>query len=62
MEWSTTVEVAKVFLDDATITQARTTAAAEVSRATCCLVQTGQIIFDLDGKLIEEWDEKVKKD
>ena len=52
-------EVAKVLPDDATITQAETTAAA--ARAMCCLVQTGQIVFDLDGNLIEEWDKNAKK-
>ena len=54
MEWRTVVEVAKVFLDDATITQAETTAAVEAARAICYPVQTGHIIFDLDGHLIEE--------
>ena len=39
MEWRTTVEVAKVLPDDATITQAETTAAVEAARAICCLVQ-----------------------
>ena len=61
MEWTTTVEVAKVLPDDATITQAETTAAVEAARAICCLVQTGQIIFDLDGNLIEEWDKTAKR-
>ena len=30
-------------------------------RAICCLVQTGQIIFDLDGHLIEESDSIGKR-
>ena len=50
MAWRTIVEVAKVFPDDATVTQAETTAAVEAARAICCLLQTGQIIFDLDRK------------
>ena len=61
MGWRTVVEVAKVLPDDATITQAETTAAVEAARAICCLVQTGQIIFDLDGNLIEEWDKNVRR-
>ena len=55
MEWRTTVELAKVFPDDATITQPETTAVVEAARAICYLVQIGQIVFDLVGNLIEEW-------
>ena len=56
----TTVEVAKVLPGDATITQAETAAAVEAARATSCRAQTGQIIFGLDGNLIEEWDKNAK--
>ena len=59
MEWRK-VEVAKVFPYDATITQAETIAAVEAARAICCLVQTGQIIFDLEGNLIDEWTKTLK--
>ena len=55
MRWKTVVEVAKVLLDDATITQAECTAAVEAARAICCLARTGRICFDLDGHLIEDW-------
>ena len=41
--------------DDATITQAETTAVVEAARSICCLVQTGQI--NKGGKLIEEWNQ-----
>ena len=51
----------KVLLDDATVTQAETIAAIEAARAICCLVQTGQIIFILDGSLIEEWDKNTNR-
>ena len=61
MEWRTKVEVAKVPPDDATISQAETTAAVEAARATCCLDQSGQNIYDLDGKLIDEWDKSAKR-
>ena len=61
MEWKTAVEVARVLADDATMTQAGTTAAVEAARAIGCLVHTGQIIFDLDGNLVEEWDKHAKK-
>ena len=63
MEWRTIiVEIAKVFPDDAPITQAETTNAVEAARAICCLVQAGQIIFALGGNLIEEWDKNTKED
>ena len=45
MEWNTIVEVANVLPDDATITQAETTAAVDAVTAICYLVHTGQIIF-----------------
>ena len=61
MEWKITVEVAKVLPDDATITQAETTAAVDAVTAICCLVHTGQIIFDLDVNLIEEWDKNTTR-
>ena len=41
---------------DATIMQAETIVVVEAARAICCQVQIGQIIFDLDGNLIDEWD------
>ena len=55
MKWRTIIEVAKIFPDDATVTQAECTAAVEAARAICCLARTGRICFDLDGKLIEDW-------
>ena len=48
MKWKTTVEVANVLPDDATITQAERTAAGEAARAICCLARTGIICSDLD--------------
>ena len=47
MEWKTQVEVSKVVPDDATITQAETSAALEAARAICCLVQTVISFFHL---------------
>ena len=61
MEWNTIVEVVNVLPDDATITQAETTAAVDAVTAICCLVRTGQIIFDLDVMLIEEWDKNTTR-
>ena len=61
MERRTIVQVAKVLLDDATIKHAETTAAVKAVRATCSLVQTGQIIFDVGGNLIEECDKNTKR-
>ena len=60
-EWRTIVEVANVLPDDVTITQAETTAAVDAVTARCCLVHTGQIIFDLDVNLIEEWDKNTTR-
>ena len=60
MCWKTIVEVAKTLPDHATITQAETTAAVEVARAICCLVQSGCTRSDLDGNLMEDWDENGK--
>ena len=54
IEWTTIIEVANVLFDDATITQAETAAAVEAAKA-------DQIIFDLDGNLIEEWDKNTKE-
>ena len=61
MEWNTIVEVAKVLLDDATITQTECTAAVEAARATCCLARTGCICFDSDGNLIEDLNGNKKR-
>ena len=61
MEWRTIIEVAKVLSDDATITQAETAAAVEPAKAICFLIRNGQVIFDLDGNLIEEWYKNTKK-
>ena len=61
MYWKTTVEIAKILPDDATITQAETTAFVEAARAICCLVRTGCISFDLDGNLIEDRDKNGKR-
>ena len=57
MSWKTIVEVAKILLDDATITQADSTAAVEAAGAIRCLTRTARICFDLDGNLIEDWNE-----
>ena len=51
MRWRTIVEVAETLLEDATITQDETTAAAEAAKAICCLFQSGFIRFDIDGHL-----------
>ena len=62
MKWKTSIEVAKILPDDATVTQAECTAAAEAARAICCLVRTGSICFDLDGNLIEDYNKnKTRK-
>ena len=60
MEWKI-VEVANVLPDDATITQAGTTAAVDAVRAICCLVHTGQLIFDPDVNLIQEWEKTLQE-
>ena len=57
MRWKTIVEVAQILPDDATIVLAESTAAVEAARAICCPARTGRICFDLDGNLIENWDE-----
>ena len=54
MKWKPNVEVAKVLLDDATITHAECTAAVEAAKAICCLARTGNICFDFGGNLIEQ--------
>ena len=54
MKWSTIIEVAKILPDDATVTQAECTAAAEAARAICCLARTGSICFGPDGNVIED--------
>ena len=54
MKWKTITEVAKILLDNATVTQAECTAAVEAARAICCLARPGSICFDLDGNLIED--------
>ena len=61
MKWRTITEVAKIFLDDATVTQAEFTAAVEAARDICCLARTESICFDLDGNLIEECSRNKKK-
>ena len=53
-KWKTIIEVARILPNDATVTQARCTAAVEAAKAACCLARTGNICFDLDGKLIED--------
>ena len=37
MKWRTITEVAKILLDNATVTQAKCTAAVEAARAICCV-------------------------
>ena len=54
MKWRTIIEVAKILLDDATVTQAECTAAVEAARAICCLARTGSMCFDLDRNLNED--------
>ena len=54
MKWRTIIEVAKILLDDATVTQAECTAAVDAAKAICSLARTGSIYFDLDGNLIED--------
>ena len=51
------MEVAKTLPEDAAIAQAETTAVAEAAKAICCLIQSGYIRFDRDGRLMEDWDE-----
>ena len=48
---------AKILTVDATVTQAECTAAVEAARAISCLARAGCICFDLDGKLIEDYNE-----
>ena len=44
------------------MTQAECTAAAETARAICCMARTGCICYDLDGNLIEDYNEsKTRK-
>ena len=54
LKWKTFVEVARILLNDATVTQPECTTAVEAARAICCLARTGSICFDLDVKLIED--------
>ena len=54
LKWRTFVEVARILLNDATVTQPECTTAVEAARAICCLARTGSICFDLDVKLIED--------
>ena len=61
MKWRTIIEVAKILLDDATVTQAECTAAVEAAGAICSLAQTGSICFDLERNLIEECN-KIKEE
>ena len=61
MEWRTMGGVAKVLPDDVTMTHAETIVAGEAVRVIGCLRQDGQFTFDVDGDLIEEWDENAKR-
>ena len=54
MKWSTIIDVAEILPDDATVTQAECTAAAEAARAICCVARTGSISFGPDGNVIED--------
>ena len=55
-------DCAKILTVDATVMQAECTAAVEAARAICCLARAGCICLDLDGKLIEDYNEnKTRK-
>ena len=48
--------------NDATVTQAECTAAVETARAICCLARTVCMCYDLDGNIIEDYNEsKTRK-
>ena len=48
--------------NDATVTQAECTAAVETARAICCLARKGCMCYDLDGNIIEHYNEsKTRK-
>ena len=55
IKWKTIIEVARILVNDATVTQAECTAAVEAAKAVCCLARTGSIWSDLDGKLIDDY-------
>ena len=55
IKWKTIIEVARIIVNDATVTQAECTAAVEAAKAVCCLARTGSMCFDLDGKLIDDY-------
>ena len=61
MKWKTIIEVARILPNDATMIQAECTSAVEAARAVCCLARTGNICFDLDGKLIEDYEKQDEK-
>ena len=47
--WKTSIEVARILLNDATVTQAECKFAVEAARAIHCLAGTRSVCFDLDG-------------
>ena len=62
IKWRTIVEFAEILPDDASVTQAECMAAVEAARAMCCVARDGCISFDLDEKLIEDYNEnKTRK-
>ena len=62
MEWRTIIEVEKFLPNDATVTQAECTVAVKAAKAICCLARRGCISSDLDGNLIEDYNEsKTRK-
>ena len=61
MKWKTIIEVARVLPNDASVTQAECTATVKAAKAVCCSARTGNMCFDLDGKLIEEYKNKTRR-
>ena len=55
------VTLLRVVEDASSVTQAETAATVEAVKAICSLVRSGQVFFELNGDLFEEW-EKHKKD
>ena len=60
-ELETIVEVARALKDESAITAAELLAATEAVRAAVCLVRTGKIPFDLDGKVVEEGNQEIRE-
>ena len=51
MKWRTIIEVATILPEE------ECTAAVEAARTICCLARTGCICFDVDGHVIEDYNQ-----